>query len=190
MSLDHNEVLQYCLEPLDDNIIVSAQDGEIAYFLNTILSVNAEDDAEAQKIFNTAQPTQNTLGYIILYGIDFEVLSVKTFDSDKNLIAAFGSSNTKTIYKPGDKVLCIIPYRDVAFPAIVEAPLTKEYMRAFYEADGWTDVDEMIDGLSDYEWDAVIVRPLVRIKCDTFGEMGETEIIQRTDIFPYKKYEL
>lgn len=54
----------------------------------------------------------------------------------------------------------------------------------------YNSVDEAVEDWNDWDWDSVIVRPLVRVK-DTFGEaMPETVLVQRVNIFPYKRFEL
>ena len=50
--------------------------------------------------------------------------------------------------------------------------------------------EDAIADWQDLDWDSMIVRPLVRLR-NPFGEdMGETTIINRVNIFPYKNFEL
>ena len=50
--------------------------------------------------------------------------------------------------------------------------------------------EDAIADWQDLDWDSMIVRPLVRLR-NPFGEyIGETTIINRVNIFPYKNFEL
>lgn len=84
---------------------------------------------------------------------------------------------------------------DVVFPAIIVGHLDKDYIRNLYERDKMFNImydsaEDAIADWQDWDWDSMIVRPLVRL-LNPFGEdMGETTIINRVNIFPYKKFEL
>lgn len=102
----------------------------------------------------------------------------------------------KCRFKYGDKVLCVIHRGyDAIIPAIVVEPLGEQhviqwYKEAFEEGYGTSDTfEEFLETHYDWGWDAVIVRPLVRLKND-WEERGETEVIQRVYLIPYKTFEI
>ena len=83
---------------------------------------------------------------------------------------------------------------DVVFPAIVIGSLTEEYLRELYETDselqfGYSSADEVVEKWFDWDWDSVVVHPLVRLRND-WEEMGEAVMIPRVYLFPYKKFEV
>lgn len=83
---------------------------------------------------------------------------------------------------------------DVVFPGIVVGPLTEEYVRQLYEKNKflntfYSSADEAIEEWVDWDWDSIIVHPLVRLK-NEWGEMGDTVIVYRVYVFPYKKYQV
>lgn len=92
-------------------------------------------------------------------------------------------------------MLCLIHEGyDAVFPAIVVGPLTEAYLRTLYKTDidlqiGYSSDDEVIEKWLDWNWDSVIVRPLVRLRND-WEEIGETAIVNRVYLFPYKKIEV
>ena len=94
-------------------------------------------------------------------------------------------------FKPGDKVLCLkYAGMDAVFPAIVVGPITKEYVRNEYKNDEdaqclCSSFSEFLNNWTDWDWDSIIVRPLVRLN---FGweKMGETFLVNRIHVFPYK----
>ncbi len=83
---------------------------------------------------------------------------------------------------------------DVVFPAIVVDPLTREYLEELHRTSNDPLVsaqssEEFIDSWLDWNWDSVIVRPLVRLRNDR-EEMGNTLIVNRVYLFPYKGFEI
>ena len=104
-------------------------------------------------------------------------------------------SNWICRFQRGDKVLCLI-YEgfNAVFPAIVVEPLSEEDLRRSYTAEGWDfdnpSVDELIKNWWDWNWDSVVVRPLVRIIDCCMIPMGETVIVNRVYVFPYKKFDI
>ncbi len=54
---------------------------------------------------------------------------------------------------------------------------------------GYSSADEAVEKWHDWSWDSVIVRPLVRLKND-WEEMGDTVMVNRVYVFPYKKFKL
>ncbi len=75
-------------------------------------------------------------------------------------------------YIPGQRVLAIID--DVLLPCEVIDPLTEDFLRKDFNQDGSRseeDFQEYKSDLWDWDWDEVVVRPLVKIKTE-FGEIA------------------
>ena len=84
---------------------------------------------------------------------------------------------------------------DAVFPGVVVGPLSEEYLRPQYEIDevmqeGYDSVDNLVKGWLDWNWDSVIIKPLVRLKNTWNEEMGDTVMVNRGYLFPYKKFEV
>lgn len=94
--------------------------------------------------------------------------------------------------KSGDKVLAIIlDGYNVVVPCEIIGPITEDFMKEEIEADPIVpgDYDDVKDDLSDWAWDCIIVRPLVRLK-DNFQEMPGTMTVQRIYCFPYREFDI
>ncbi|MBO5062251.1 MAG: hypothetical protein J6C31_06510 [Prevotella sp.] len=127
-----------------------------------------------------------------------------TYTEDKKINAHFGwgghapeekNYQEKCRFKLGEKAICLM-YEgyDVVFPAIVVDPLTREYLEELHRTSNDPLVsaqssEEFIDSWLDWNWDSVIVRPLVRLRNDR-EEMGNTLIVNRVYLFPYKGFEI
>ena len=73
---------------------------------------------------------------------------------------------------------------------IVVDTLTEVYIRKYYdtiEDIGYSSANKAVEQWTDGNWDSIIVRPLVRLKND-WEEMGDTVIMNRVYVFPYKKF--
>lgn len=89
-------------------------------------------------------------------------------------------------YSPGDRVLVIID--DLLVPSIVVGPLTNDYLRKEYEKDDSIPKDsfeDYLDQMWDWDWDKIIVRPLIKIKTP-LGEISSETPVQRLNVFPYR----
>lgn len=90
-------------------------------------------------------------------------------------------------YIPGQRVLAVID--DVLLPCEVIDPLTEDFLRKDFNQDGSRseeDFQEYKSDLWDWDWDEVVVRPLVKIKTE-FGEIVSDTTAKRIFIFPYKE---
>lgn len=89
-------------------------------------------------------------------------------------------------YAPGQRVLAVID--DVLVPCEIIGPLTVDFLRKDFNKDGprsEEDFQEYKSDLWDWDWDEVVVRPLVKIKTE-FGEIASDTTAKRIFIFPYK----
>ena len=83
---------------------------------------------------------------------------------------------------------------EALFPGIIVNPLSKEYLRKLYETYEDMQIDyssayEAVEKWCDWNWDSVIVRPLVRLKND-WEEMGDIVMVNRVYVFPFKEFKI
>ncbi len=89
-------------------------------------------------------------------------------------------------FTPGQRVLANID--DVLVPCEVVGPLTVDFLRKDfnkYSPCSEEDFQEYKSELWDWDWDKVVVRPLVKIKTE-YGVISSETTAQRIYIFPYK----
>ncbi len=192
------------LKPIDPQNVLSKENEETAYSLKTIPLGECQTQKQEDDILSRSQVSDVTLGFKSDTDCDFMPFVLVTYNSDKTVNAEYHLGNhapgekdyqTECRFNPGEKVLCLI-YEgyDAVFPGIVVGPLTEDYIRRLYEVDedmqiGYSSADEAVEGWDDWNWDSVIVRPLVRLKTE-WSEMGDTVIVNRVYVFPYKRYKV
>ena len=197
-------ITEFRVKPINPEKVVSSKDGETAYSLEIVPHGKCATTQEGKEMIFKLMAIDTTLGFESDMECDFVPFSLVTYNSDKSENASYnygehapGKSDyqEKCQFKPGDKVLCLM-YEgyNAVFPGIVVGPLTEEYLRKLYETDedmqiDHSSADEVVEGWLDWNWDSVIVRPLVRLK-NEWEEMGETVIVNRVYVFPYKKFEV
>lgn len=196
---------QLYIAPVNEEDIISAEPGEKAYSLVVKTLGSASHRQQAAEMIEKAIPTSNTLGFEVYCECDFEVDISETFCADKSSNAVYnygghhpGGDNYPEAckFKPGEKVLCALyGGTNKVFPAIVVRPLTEADVVRFYEEDemaqiGVDSAEEFVENWLDSDWDAVVVRPLVRLKKSWDEEMGETETVQRVNLFPFKEFDV
>lgn len=197
---------EYTLEgsiELDEGFFTVDSD-ETAYSLRSISQGKFLSSREATEKLAGIVPTSSTLGFETGTDGDFAPAFLTTYNADKTENAEYLFGNhapnetdyqTPCRFKPGEKVICLIHEGcDVAFPAIVVGPLTREYLEEFHRTSNDPLVtaqsrEEFIDSWLDWNWDSVIVRPLVRLRNDR-EEMRETVIVNRIYVFQYQKFNL
>lgn len=192
------------LRSIDPQKVLSKENDETAYSLETICLGECQTQKQEEELLSRVQISDVTLGFESETDCDLLPCDLITYSSDKTVNAEYHWGNhapgereyqTECRFKPGEKVLCLI-YEgyDAVFPGIVVGPLTEEYIRQLYEVDedmqiGYSSADEAVEKWYDWNWDSVIVRPLVRLKND-WEEMGDTVIVNRVYVFPYKTYKV
>lgn len=202
--IENATLTEYRVKHISQEAVVHIEEGERAYTLETVYHGSCADNAEEQAMLKALSASPGTLGFELDIECDFEPYLLKTFNADKTINAEYcygehhvgGSRHPESCkFRSGEKVLCVIHEGyDAVFPGIVVGPLTEEYLRRLYETDfdmqtGYTSADEAVESWLDWNWDSVIVRPLVRLRND-WEEMGETVIVNRVYLFPYKKFEV
>ena len=100
-----------------------------------------------------------------------------------------GGSNyqERCAFSPGDKVLAVID--DVLMPCYFEGSVSGEYFKEKHRKQGAANeevVDELVSNIWDWDWDSVIVRPLVKVATE-FREISSNTTAQRIYVFPYKE---
>lgn len=123
-----------------------------------------------------------------VYNPDFSIRS--TFNCDLNAPLA-ESDDRKCSFAAGDKVMCILNYPyNAIIPAIVVEPLNMEHVKQWYteaKEECLTNAEtfeDFCESLSSWDYDNIVVRPLVRLKTK-YEEMAETITIERIYLFPY-----
>ena len=203
--IEDTELTQFCIGPIEPDRIFSAEEGEVAYALKSISHGTCETIEEEKKRLQSIVPVSpETLGFELDMEVDMLPFSLTTFLADKSVNGTYeygdhapGEKHYQEHcrFQRGDKVLCLI-YEgfNAVFPAIVVESLSEEYLRRSYTAEGWDfdnpSVDELIKNWWDWNWDSVVVRPLVRIIDCCMIPMGETVIVNRVYVFPYKKFDI
>lgn len=89
-------------------------------------------------------------------------------------------------YTPGQRVLAVID--EMLVPCEVVGPVNVDFLRKDFNKYGprsEEDFQEYKSELWDWDWDKVVVRPLVKIKTE-YGEISSETTVQRIYIFPYK----
>ncbi len=141
------------------------------------------------------------LGYSVEEEEDLSPFSVEVYDKGFNLLNQYecgghapGEPDFQEMgwLKPGIKVLAIIRGGfNVVVPCEIVGPITEEFLKAHIENDALCPMpyDELKEEMWDWDWDCVIVRPLVRI-ANEYDTIPELALAQRVDIFPYKEFDL
>ena len=203
--IEDTTLTQFCVAPLDKDRIVSVEGDEVAYAFESIFHGSYQTTEEETKALEAAPVTKRTLGYKLDMEVDFYPYTLTTYTAEKRFNARYDWGDhapgedkyqEKCHFKEGEKVLCVLQEAaDIVFPAVIVGPINKEYIRSLIDRDNFfvikfNSVDEAVEHWNDWDWDSVIVRPLVRVR-DIFGEeIPETVLVQRVNIFPYKRFEL
>lgn len=201
--IEATKLSEFRLKPIDSQRIVSVEHGETAYALESIPFEECQTQEQEDEILSSSPVLEATLGFESETECDFLPYDLPTFNADKTLNAQYHFGDhapgemdyqTECSFKSGEKVLCLM-YEgyNAVFPGIVVGLLTEEYLRQLYETDDemrieYSSADEAVEKWLDWNWDSVIVRPLVRLKNEWDEEMGETVIVNRVYVFPYKQF--
>ena len=97
----------------------------------------------------------------------------------------------KCAFSPGDKILAIIE-NEVLMPCTFVGPVSEEFFKEKFRRRGAANeevVEEMVSDLWDWDWDSVIVKPLVKVETE-FREISSDTTAHRIYVFPYKELEL
>ena len=202
--LEDTAINEFRVKPISPENVVLSVDGETAYSLESIAHGKSDIPIKEEEIISNIPVTDTTLGFESDTECDFDPYDLITYNADKSENARYQYGDhapgeekcqEECGFKPGGKVLCLM-YEgyDAVFPGIVVGPLTEEYLRNLYETDedmriGYSSADEAVGQWTDWNWDSVIVRPRVRLKND-WEEMGDTVMVNRVYVFPYKKYQV
>lgn len=91
-------------------------------------------------------------------------------------------------FKTGDRVWAIVE-QDLLIPCEVVGPITEEYTRKEFEEDRVFPIDEpyedFISRWCDWDWDKLIVHPLVKIRTNGADIPSEVDV-PRIHVFPYR----
>lgn len=200
--IEDTEFRELCVAPMNQDNIFSCEDGEKAYALKTVNLGTCIDDKSEKEKLAAAVVSADTLGFEFDFEVDMYPYVLDTYTADKQHNAHFewgehapdGQKYQESCrFRPGDKVLCVVHQGyDAVVPAIVVRPMSIEDWREWFESDEFNPFDnfeEYLEQIIDWDWDSVIVRPLVRLDRG-FEKMEEIIAIPRVYIFPYQKFEI
>lgn len=94
-------------------------------------------------------------------------------------------------FSAGDKVLAIIE-NELLMPCTFVGSMSEEFFKDCHIKNGVVDeekIDKLVSDLWDWDWDSVIVRPLVKVKSGFIDTSSETTA-QRIYVFPYRELKL
>lgn len=179
------------LKPIDNDMVISSENDEIAYALDAD-SYNqcCCGDENPEEALLQADATPMTLGFETMYDLYCGYDKVNTYLADKTLNAAYRHGNhapegkdfaSECRFKSGDKELAYFDWLEVIVPCVIIGPLTREYLQNHPESM----MDERC--MDDWDWDSVIVLPLVRLKFED-DIVAALDVVKRVHIFPHKSY--
>lgn len=94
-------------------------------------------------------------------------------------------------FSPGERVLAIIE-NEMLMPCKFVGPISEEFLKEKYRRQGAANekvIDERISTLWDWDWDSVIISPLVKVKSGFIDTSSDTTA-QRIYVFPYRELKL
>ena len=97
----------------------------------------------------------------------------------------------KCHFSPGDKVFAIIE-NGLLMPCTFVGPVSEEFFKECHRKNGVEDeekINKFVSELWDWDWDSVIVRPLVKVKSG-FIDTSSEATAQRIYVFPYRELKL
>lgn len=199
---DNNSMSILAVKAFDDNKVLSCEDNEKCYSLDNkyIGEFISKDDALfAGKSSHYAE--NRLLGYNFEQVEDMYPFVLETFNPQFVTNAKYVHGNhapgekafqTAAGFQPGEKVMCVIfQGQNIVFPAIYEGPITIEYLKEQFDKDSleifFDSFEDYLKEFVDYDWDTVIVRPLVKIDNP---DWAERMAINRPYVFPYKRFDI
>lgn len=163
---------------------------------------NFANSAEAKRILqSTVYAYSRLLAYSVEEEEDMSPFGVDVYDKGFNLLNQYewgGHAPREPDFqemgwiKPGDKLLAIIREGfNVVVPCEIVGPITEDFLKAEIDSDElWPfTYDEQKDNMSDWNWDLIIVRPLVRL-ADEYHSIPEAISVSRVDIFPHQNFDI
>jgi len=138
------------------------------------------------------------LGYEIETEDDMWPSEIKVYDPQLNIMAEYHEGKHSPgeekyqepcRFKAGEKALAVFyAGYNAVIPVTVIGPLDPDYWHKLYNKeemihDFFSTYESFQESLLDWDWDSVMVHPLVR-----FDEMSETEIVPRVRLFPYSDF--
>ncbi len=186
--------------------ILSREDDAPCYGIRNahIGNFRTMDDAQFVVSHVTYRP-QYLLGYELEEAEDMWPYRMKILDSETNLLAEYlhgdHAPNEARFQEPcrfaiGEKVLALIyGGYNVIMPVKILGPISMDFIRDNYEQEPesdrfyktFEDYKSDISSLwNDWDWDEVAVHPYVKVVGPS--QMGDTEIVPRVYLFPYRDF--
>lgn len=157
-----------------------------------------EEDA-LRALKHTVYAPGRLLAYSIEECEDMSPWSVKVYNPDFILSSEYSYGGHQPggdrfhqpdVYKTGDRVLAFYYYGfDVVVPCEIVGPVTEDFLKKEFDAEEIKivdDFDEYKKTLTDWEWDSMIVRPLVRLE-NEHEKLPEEIAVERVMLFPLRE---
>lgn len=159
------------------------------YFLDKRILGEFESRKDAEfALYHVVYAPNRLLAYYIESNEDMSPLQYTVYAPDFTKYSEYsegghepGGNNyqEKSAFSAGDKVLAIIDNK-VLIPCTFIGPTSEDFFK---------ENDEPVSQLWDWDWDTVIVRPLVNVESE-FIETSSDTTAQRIYVFPYRELTL
>ena len=155
------------------------------------------DDAKAI-LSHTCYKPQALLGYVAEETEDMWPAQSQVYDAEWKLLSEYVRGGHRPDgkryqepcrFQSGDRVLTVIHAGfDCVVPAMVVGPQSPELIRQYLEYDDdfldTPSFEEIVGSYNDWDWDAVFVKPLVRLR-NEYQKMSPIEPVPRIHLFPF-----
>ena len=149
--------------------------GDFRYYEDAVFAMHHVVYSPNRLLAHSIEDTEDMAPFIFeVYNPDFTLHSKFIWGDHKPGEEKY---HEKSPFAPGDIVYAII--EDFLIPCSVIGPTTREYFNKMHMA---------LANLWDWDWDSVVVRPLVKIKSFT-DEIRSDVAVPRIYLFPYRKLE-
>lgn len=200
-GFDHISATIFAKETLKDDIQVVAnpENMEVWSLDEQYLGAFSHKEDALWTLRHTIYSPERLLGYAVEDVEDMSPCDYKLYDTDFNLLSSYTKGGhfpnkenwqEKSGYDPGSKMYALYYYPFyVVLPCEVIGPITEKFVRKQFKEDEFTPASsykEYVKGYSDWDWDTVIVKPLVHLKKEEYREIPEQIDVNRVYLFPFK----
>lgn len=196
---DNTDAIVFAVGKPDNNVSEIFNEGNYQWWATDQRHLgNFKNSTDALQILQcTKYAPDRLLGYSVETEEDLEPFRFDVYDADFNHISHYewgahtpGECKFQEMEwpKPGDMVWAVIREFDAVVPCEVVGSITEDFLKTSIETDILcsTNHNAVKEDMLDWDWDKVIVRPLVRLE-NEFDEMLEKMLVPRIYCFPYRK---
>lgn len=166
-----------------------------------VLGYYSDFDDAKNVCLHTKYCTQNILGYKIEEEKGWWPTKLQIYDAEKKLFSSYTYGGHRPgeekfqepcRFAVGEKAMALMSYDESdneLVPVTVLGPVSREFFRKFYdmyyEQDPgiYTSFKKFEKDLNDWDWDSVVVQPLVKK-----DGLGDLEYVPRVHLFPYQEF--